>query len=147
MLFRSTLVLLSAASSQAFIFNTFTAFPALKELAKTSTDTQLNIRLDIGMKTQNHLFLDGFEMELLQTVPPKGAVSLPGADGPHPQTSSGKKEVHVSCPPAFIGMNGRDEVNLENGAWEMVWTDKQSYGSLICGFDVKEKVSSRQLFY
>jgi hypothetical protein len=44
-------------------------------------------------------------------------------------------------------MNGRDEVNLENGAWEMVWTDKQSYGSLICGFDVKEKVSSRQLFY
>jgi hypothetical protein len=139
-LYYALLLATAISSSSAFIFNAFTAFPELKELAKASTDTSLNIRLDIGGPNENHLILDGLELECLQSASKKSSVSMPGADGPHKQTSSGKKDVHVTQAPFYVGMFGKERVKLLNGAWEMVWRVDAPSGSLICGFDVADKV-------
>jgi hypothetical protein len=146
--FRSTIVFLSTVSvgTQAFVFNAFTAFPALQELAKTQTDTQLSIRLDIGNQNENHLVLDGLELECLQTSASKAAsVNMPGADGPHPHTSSGKREVHVNQLPFYIGMKGKEEVHLEKAAWEMIWKADDRQGLLVVGFDNLCKVRQQRI--
>ncbi|GKY94037.1 hypothetical protein MPSEU_000370400 [Mayamaea pseudoterrestris] len=137
------LLLLSIADrTQAFIFNAFTALPALQELAKTQTDTELSIRLEIGSQHENHLLLDGLTLECLQTKAPKSSVCMPGADGPHPQTSSGKREVHFTQLPYYIGMKGKEEVHLEHkAAWEMIWKVDDRQGLLIIGFDNPCKVT------
>jgi hypothetical protein len=134
---------IALSSSQAFIFNAFTAYPSLQDIAKAQTDTQLSVRLDIGKKKSNpfapstpHLFLDGLMLDLLQAKAPKGCVTLPGADGPHPQTSSGARTVNIHQLPYFIGMNGMEKIKLEQGAWELVWRETSPGGSLICGFEV-----------
>ena len=89
------------------------------------------------------LFLDGLELNLLQDMAAKGShVGLPGANGPHPQTSSGAKVVKVVKAPSFIGMNGMERVKLDRGGWEMVWRKNSPAGSLICGFDVPKEVGS-----
>jgi hypothetical protein len=104
------------------------------------------IRLDIGMdKNQQHLHLDGLQVDLLQESAPKNSVHLPGFNGPHPQTSSGKRAVRVQSRPSLITLAGTKTVNLEHSAWEIVWRDNAPAGSLILGFDAPEKV--RVLYY
>jgi hypothetical protein len=129
------IVLLSPMAARAFLFNAFTAYPSLQELAKVETDTQLEIRLDIGNQNENHLFLDGLAIERRQTTAASNSVNMPGADGPHPKTSSGKRELHVASLPFYIGMNGKEQVKLEKGAWEMIWKADDRQGSLIFGFE------------
>lgn len=136
--------------SQAFIFNAFTAYPALQELAKAQKDCQLSIRLEVGKKNFHkqvvedgpRFCLDGLQVDLRQEPAPKGHVGLPGCNGPHPQTSSGARAVDIDKLPSFVGMNGLESVDLENAAWEMVWRESAPSGSLVCGFDVPNEVSS-----
>jgi hypothetical protein len=127
-------------------FSGFTAYPALQDFAKAQTDCKLSIRFDIGKKPKNrreqpvpHLLLDGLELQLLQEEAPSGT-ELPGASGAHPKTSSGARAVEVTEQPYFIGMNGKETVELQNAGWEMVWRDERRCGSIICGFDVLKEV-------
>jgi len=140
--------------AEGFMFNDFSAFPQLQDLAKAQTDCNLKIQLEIGGANHHRgsrmgnppppaLFLDGLELNLLQDMAAKGShVGLPGANGPHPQTSSGAKVVKVVKAPSFIGMNGMERVKLDRGGWEMVWRKNSPAGSLICGFDVPKEVGS-----
>jgi hypothetical protein len=128
-------------------FGGFTAYPELQDLAKAQTDCKLSIRFDIGKKPKNrreqpvpHLFLDGLELQLLQEQAPSGT-ELPGASGAHPKTSSGARAVQVTEQPYFIGMNGKESVEMQNAGWEMVWRDQGRCGSIICGLDVCKEVS------
>jgi hypothetical protein len=136
------------SAAQAFVMNAFAAHPSLQDLAQAQTNCKLSISCDIGKKPKNrnaepppHFFLDGLELELLQeqvTSP----MELPGASGPHPQTSSGPRAIGVTQNPSFIGMNGKETVELENAGWEMVWRETGRAGTICCGLDVSEAVSS-----
>jgi hypothetical protein len=148
---RSLLLLFSVAlfnpTAHAFSFGGFTAYPALQDLAKAQTNCKLSIRFDIGKKPRNrheqptpHLLLDGLELELLQEQAPSGT-ELPGASGRHPKTSSGARAAQVIEQPYFIGMDGKQTVELQNAGWEMVWRDQARCGSIVCGLDVLQKVS------
>jgi hypothetical protein len=148
---RSLLLLFTVAlfnpTAHAFVlFGGFTAYPALQDLAKAQTDCKLSIRFDVGKKPRNrheqpgpHLLLDGLELQLLQEQAPSGT-ELPGASGPHPKTSSGARAVEVTEQPYFIGMNGKERVEVQNAAWEMVWLDQGRCGSIVCGLDVLQEV-------
>lgn len=132
-------------TTHAFIFNAFAAYPSLQEHAKAQTDCELNIRLDIGDDNKNNnnaarFVLDGLSVNLLQNKAKSHKVPLPGASGPHPQTSSGAKQTKVLQLPYFIGINGLEQVTLEDGVWEMVWREHSPSGQLICGFDVPQEV-------
>jgi hypothetical protein len=149
---RSLLFLFTVAlfnpTAHALAFNVFggvTAHPALQDLAKAQTDCKLSIRFDIGKKPKNrndqppHLFLDGLELELLQEQARSG-MELPGASGHFPNSSSGARAVQVTQHPYFIGMGGKQTVEMKNAGWEMVWRDEKRCGSIVCGMDVLEKV-------
>jgi hypothetical protein len=133
-------------TAHSFGFGGFSAYPALQDLAKAQTDCKLSIRFDIGKKPRNrreqpvpHLFLDGLELQLLQEQAPSGT-ELPVASGAHPNTSSGARAVQVTEQPYFIGMNGKETVEMQNAGWEMVWRDQGRCGSIICGLDVLNEV-------
>lgn len=133
-----------SSKSNAFLMDAFTALPKLQDLAKAQTDCKLDVRLDIGGYKDTYprapntarLVLNGLKLDLLQTKAPTGTVELPGANGPHPQTSSGSREIRVDAEPFFIGMNGMEKVKLERGGWELLWRENAPAGALICGFDV-----------
>lgn len=134
-------------TAHAFSIGGFTVHPALHDLAKAQTDCKLSIRFDIGKKPRNrreqpvpHLFLDGLELQLLQEPAPSGTV-LPGASGRNPKTSSGARAVKVTEQPYYIGMDGKQTVEMQNAGWEMVWRDQRRCGSIICGLDVLQEVS------
>lgn len=66
---------------------------------------------------------------------------------PTPQTSSGARALRVNKLPYFVGMHGVEKVELENGAWEMVWRNKNPSGCLICGFDVPHEVRHKPVLF
>jgi hypothetical protein len=147
LLFRLFLFALFIPTAHSFAFGGVAAYPALQDLAKAQTDCKLSIRFDIGKKLRNrreqpvpHLFLDGLELQLLQEQAPSGT-ELPGASGRHPKTSSGARAVEVTEQPYFIGMNGKETVEMQNAGWEMVWADQGRCGSIICGLNVQKDVS------
>ena len=136
LLFLSTV---TAADALAFnVFSAFEAHPGLQQLKQTDQGAKFSVRMDIG-KNENeaHLNLDGLGLELLQTVVPKSdRVGLPGADGPHPKTSTGALALNVLSTPCFIDMFGTQKVRFEKGAWEVIWKKDQRCGALICGFQL-----------
>jgi len=111
--------------AEGFIFNAFTAYPQLHELASAQTDCLMSIRLEIGKKGRDlahsaSLFLDGLQLQLSQAPALEGHVKLPGAQGPHPKTSSGARDIEIQHLPYFIGLEGMKKVPLQKGAWEMI---------------------------
>jgi hypothetical protein len=114
------------------------------EMADTHTDVMFKVKLDIydrKSKSSPHLFLDGLELSLRPENSAKGAsVGLPGSEGPHPQTSTGSKVLDVHELPYFIGMKGKEYVQMERGGWEMIWKKNAMAGTLVCGFDIPKEV-------
>jgi hypothetical protein len=125
------------------------ANPALVGYAEAQ-DALLKIHFDIGQVqlkkgapviSGNRLGIDGMVIELHG----KDAVdykcpSLPGANGPNPQLSSGAKPLDLLKKGKFVDLTGTRVASLDNGVWEMVWRQNAKAGALICGFDVPEKV-------
>jgi len=66
--------------------------------------------------------------------------SLPGANGPNPQLSTGAKTLELIKKGKFVDLTGTRYVSFEHGAWEMVWRRNAKAGAFICGFDVPEEV-------
>lgn len=44
-------------------------------------------------------------------------------------------------PGKYVDITGSKSVNLENGAWEMIWRRNANAGALICGFHVPKEVT------
>jgi len=110
----------------------------------------LKIRLDIGqveMKdgnvqmTGNRLGIDNLQLQLRgKDKSPNMHVSLPGANGPNPQLSSGPKSLVVVNKGSYVDLTGTHSIKLEDGAWEMVWRNNAAAGALICAFNLAEEV-------
>jgi hypothetical protein len=129
------------AMTNAFAFDVFGAFkadPVLSKFAAVKTGEQFKVRLDIGQdETSPHMYLDGLCIEMVHDVAKKNeVVGMPGADGPHPQTSTGTHVLNVLSHPFFIDIFGKQKVRFEKAAWEMIWKKDNHCGSIICGFDV-----------
>ena len=139
---QALLLVLSAATtvdSLAFsVFSAFEAHPGLQQLTQAQQGTKFSVRMDIGKKdSEAHLNLDGLGVELLQEEAIKAErVGLPGADGPHPKSSTGALALNVFSTPCFIDMFGTQKVRFEKGAWEVIWKKDQMCGSIICGFQL-----------
>ena len=110
----------------------------------------LKIRLDIGqveMKdgkpqiTGNRLGIDNLLLRIhgKESASPKHA-SLPGANGPNPQLSSGPKSLVVANQGSYVDLTGTQHIKLEDGAWEMVWRNNARAGALICAFNLAEEI-------
>ena len=121
------LVLVLAASIDAFSFTLpklNPVNPALQDMSQAQDGILINIRLDVGQKEDSHLLIDGLAVELhddaIDTKNAKYSVPLPGSSGPNPHLSSGAKTLQVLDAARFIGLNGINHVDLQNGCWEMV---------------------------
>ena len=142
MFFKSLFVLAATTSLTAAlafdVFGGFKANPVLSEFAAVKTGEQFKVRLDISQDDKApHMYLDGLCIEMVHDVAPKNSVvGMPGADGPHPKTSTGAHILNVMSHPFFIDIFGKQKVRFEKAAWEMVWKKDHYCGSLICGFDV-----------
>lgn len=110
---------------------------ALKDMAVAQEGQKLDIHLQIGQKKDAPMYLQGLQLVLGDKIE-KSKVKMPGKHGPHPNLSSGIGGVDVVTEPFFIGMNGRENVLLEDGCWELIWRDGAPAGSLICAFDVPD---------
>ena len=124
--------------------------PSLTKYAEAQEDALLKIRLDIGqveMKdgnpqiTGNRLGIDNLILQLhgKESADAKHA-NLPGADGPNPQLSSGPKSLVVANQGSYVDLTGTQRINLEDGAWEMVWRNNARAGALIFAFNLAEEV-------
>lgn len=112
----------------------------LIQVTNALTTTPLSIKLDVGITPDSRMTISGMLMELSAKladdyVHPK----MPGADGPHPQLSSGVRTLTVIEEGSFISMMGKNDVKFLNGCWEMVWRENAPAGSLICGFDIPQE--------
>eukprot|EP00978_Attheya_sp_CCMP212_P010024 scaffold24007_cov49-Attheya_sp.AAC.3 len=148
-----------ACCSSVSGFNLGTAFgvpkltqnPSLLKFTDDQSGTLLNIRMDIGAtvndekKTTNNgdfspasrFAITGLEVQLQEKdADAYPHPKMPGVDGPHPELSSGARALNLLQFGSFISMNGLEQVELENGCWEMVWRDGAPAGSLVCGFDL-----------
>ena len=97
------------------------ANPALQDLSQAPDGILVNLRLDVGQKEESHLLLDGLVVELRgDAVDKKNSVPLPGSSGPSPHLSSGAKSLRVLDAARFIGHNGLNSIDLQDGCWEMV---------------------------
>jgi len=118
--------------------------PALQEFAKIQENMLLNIQLDIYARTNDeaHLPLSGLSVELHQEeITGDHRPSMPGADGPHADLSTGVHNIDIKNDASFVGMNGINYAQLKNGCWEMTWREGDPSGALVCGFDVPDEVS------
>jgi len=140
----------AVAPSSAFLSLINKVNPSLTKYAEAQEDAMLKIHLDIGqveMKdgkpliTGNRLGIDNLLLQLRgkESASPKHA-SLPGADGPNPQLSSGPKSLVVVNQGSYVDLAGTQRVNLEDGAWEMIWRSNARAGALICAFNLAEEV-------
>jgi hypothetical protein len=141
------LVLVLAASIDAFSFTLpklNPVNPALQDMSQAQDGILINIRLDVGQKEDSHLLIDGLAVELhddaIDTKKAKNSVPLPGSSGPNPHLSSGAKTLQVLDAARFIGLNGINHVDLQNGCWEMVWREGAPAGVIVCGFNLAEDV-------
>jgi hypothetical protein len=166
-LFLCLVIAIGISTTAAFIFGDpnkkYAAFPGLDKLTEKQKGASLQISLVIekphssssssSSNTLAKFALDGLQVELL-AEPLMAASSsssssssngniqtMPGANGPSPQFSSGKRALQVRQNPSYIDKNGLQTVALENGCWELVWREGDICGNLICGFDVPYEVS------
>lgn len=126
------------------------ANPALTKFAEAQENALLKIHFDIGevrvergnpVVTGNRLGIDGMLVELHGKEEANYKhPSLPGANGPNPQLSTGAKALEVVKEGKFIDLTGSRSVSLEHGVWEIIWRKNAKAGSLICGFDVPDEV-------
>ena len=121
------LVLVLAASIDAFSFTIpklNPANPALQDMSQGQDGILVNIRLDVGQKEDSHLLINGLVVELhddnIDAKKAKSSVPLPGSSGPNPHLSSGAKSLQVLDAAHFIGHDGINHVDMQDGCWEMV---------------------------
>jgi len=121
------LVLVLAASIDAFSFTIpklNPANPALQDLSQTVDGILVNIRLDVGQCEDSHMLINGLVVELhddaIDAKKAKSSVPLPGSSGPNPHLSSGAKSLQVLDAAHFIGHDGINHVDMQDGCWEMV---------------------------
>jgi hypothetical protein len=120
------------------VFGAFKADPVLSKFAAVKTGEQFKVRMEVGQdETSPRMYLDGLSIEMVHDMAKKSeVVGMPGADGPHPQTSTGAHVLNVVSHPFFIDIFGQQKVRFEKAAWEMIWKKDNLCGSIICGFDV-----------
>ncbi|EEC42645.1 predicted protein [Phaeodactylum tricornutum CCAP 1055/1] len=89
------------------------------------------------------LSLQGLRLKLGDSLVQARRIRMPGFHGPHPSLSSGIRDLSIQARGFFTDMLGRQEVDMRDGAWELVWKDGSAAGSLICGLDVPDRGVSR----
>lgn len=141
------LVLVLAASIDAFSFTIpklNPANPALQDMSQGQDGILVNIRLDVGQKEDSHLLINGLVVELhddnIDAKKAKSSVPLPGSSGPNPHLSSGAKSLQVLDAAHFIGHDGINHVDMQDGCWEMVWREGAPAGVIVCGFHLAQDV-------
>jgi hypothetical protein len=115
--------------------------PELPQITDKQTDAKFNIRLDIGMKGETHLAIQGMVLELHHepTADDVKRVLLPGCDGPQSQISSGPRRLDVLSEGTYVDIAGTQHVHTLSPCWEMVWVKDKPAGSLICGFELPQE--------
>ena len=114
--------------------------PKLTRYTLGQTDTLLDVRLCIGLTTDQQFVIDGFQFQLHSDEPAMAkedsAIQLPGAHGPRPHLSGGIRRVDAVKDGSFINMDGVQRVELRDGVWEMIWRHDSPAGLVICGFSL-----------
>jgi hypothetical protein len=116
--------------------------PKLKRYTVGQADTLLDVRLCIGLTTDQQFVIDDFQFQLHKDLLAKedSPIQLPGAHGPRPHLSSGIRRVNAVKDGSFINMDGVQPVELRDGVWEMIWRDESPAGLVICGFSLDRDV-------
>lgn len=135
-------------STHAFTFNALN-IPSKEltrfrepDVVKKPADTGflLDVTLQVGQDQQHMMSLNDMRIELLPDNIAKKSLknypSLPGAQGPNPNSSTGAKHLNIVESPFFIGMSGKQPIDFTSASWEIVWRDNSDSGRLICGFEV-----------
>lgn len=139
---RITLPLLVASlptHASAFLFPQPMSIKAgLVRVTDAQQATTLNIKLDVGTTKESRMSVSGMVLELLPKVANYVHPKMPGADGPHPQLSSGVRTLNLIEDGSYVDMMGKRTIKALNGCWEMIWRENGAFGSLICGFDIPE---------
>lgn len=134
-----SLLLAPLAGVSGFIFSQPMAIKqGLVQVTDAQKTTPLTIKLDVGTNDESRLNIVGLTLELSSQEANYEHPKMPGADGPHPQLSSGVRTLNILKQGSFVSMAGKNDVETLHGCWEMVWRENASAGSLICGFDVPE---------
>eukprot|EP00545_Synedropsis_sp_CCMP1620_P003111 CAMPEP_0119008880 /NCGR_PEP_ID=MMETSP1176-20130426/4000_1 /TAXON_ID=265551 /ORGANISM="Synedropsis recta cf, Strain CCMP1620" /LENGTH=274 /DNA_ID=CAMNT_0006961291 /DNA_START=65 /DNA_END=889 /DNA_ORIENTATION=+ len=134
-------LLLPVAASGFFFAQPMAIKQGLVQVTDSQKTTPLTIKLDVGITDDARLNIQGLMLELSSKEANYEHPKMPGADGPHPQLSSGVRTLNILKEGSFVDMNGQKTVKTLNGCWEMVWKQNASAGSLICGFDIPEEYS------
>jgi hypothetical protein len=131
---------LTTAASSAFLFpKPISINTGLVQVVDAQETKVLNIKLDIGNFPDTYLSIRDMVVALSSAENDRSHPKMPGAQGPHPQLSSGVRSLDVMEDGYFIGMNGKVMVKALNGCWEMVWREHNAFGSLIFGFEIPEE--------
>lgn len=138
----SFIVIIFPANTSGFLFpSPMTIKEGLVEVVDSQKVTSLSIQLDIGEDKQNAPRLNVKDINIALASKPAAYTHplMPGANGPHPQLSSGPRTLTVTKQGHFISMAGEQTVETLNGCWEIVWRENALAGALICGFDIPEE--------
>ena len=121
--------------SQAFIGYNPSVHPALENWSVLSTEQTVKFRFDLGLNDPQlpRLALNGPTVQL-KDESQTSKLKMPGHEQVYRKVSAGQKSMPVLEPASFIGLNGLETVQLEQGSWEMMWIDESYSGRLICGF-------------
>ena len=95
-----------------------TSAPELQTYTLGQTETLLDVRLSIGLSTDQLFVTDGFRFQLCNepmTAAEDSVIKLPGANGPRPHLSSGTHKIQVLKDPSFIDMEGEQHVEFRDG--------------------------------
>jgi hypothetical protein len=140
---RIIVIFLAAAPLvSGFLFGTPVAIKqGLVQVTDAVKTTPLTIKLDVGVNDKNRMSINNMIIELTGKKADYEHPLMPGADGPHPQLSSGVRALNLLKEGSFINMMGENKVSTLHGCWEMIWRENAAAGSLICGFDVPEEYS------
>lgn len=65
-------------------------------------------------------------------------VPMPGTDGPQPKLSSGVKKLEFARNGRFVSREGTENVQPEQGCWEVIKRNDAPAGVLICGFNISQ---------
>lgn len=142
----ASVLALLIVSSEGFSFFNAVPNPVLKKFAQTQTGTLLGIRLDVGKNENSRMSINGLIIELHPDSIVKGSKhpTLPGANGPDPNSSTGAKNLSIQQAPYYINTGGMNQVHLEEGCWELAWKEGAPSGSLVCGFHHTEEVKRNE---
>ena len=80
----------------AWMPGALTSAPELERHIKQEANTPLDVRLSIGLKSDQVFVIDGLQFNLCSSKPPHDStVPLPGANGPRPWLSNGVHEIET----------------------------------------------------